>query len=80
MENQHGCVLCRVDNIKIIYPGGTWDGMGDDPRVMLHHHIDKHYTILYHEYGIRRPIPQEFLDDTLDTILSESEFYKNNSP
>ena len=64
--------------MKIIYPGGVWDGFGDDPRVMMYCHIDKYYTVLYHEYSIKRPIPQEFLDNPLD-VIEESEFHKNNS-
>ena len=55
----------------IVYPNGTWDGYGDDPRIMMHHHIDKYYTVLYHEYLIRRPIPQEFLDDPFDTVIQK---------
>ncbi len=52
----------------ITYPGGTWDGFGDDPRITLHAHIDKFYFFQYHEHGIRRPIPQEFIDDPFDSI------------
>lgn len=58
--------------MEISYPNGVWDGMGDDPRIMFDHHIDKYYFMLFHEHGIRRPIPQEMLDEPFDVVITQS--------